>query len=257
MGKRIILLRFDDICPTMNWKLWEIAKRMMDEAKVTALLGVVPDCTDPELMIEAPNPNFWQYIKVLQGQGFAIAMHGYHHQFEVKANGLVTINKISEFAGLSYESQIEKIRKGKEIFSNHGISTDIFFAPAHSYDDNTLRALSACGFKYMSDGLSRKPYIRHGIILLPCRSGGIPRMRMNDGYYTAVLHAHEWVRADKRGDYNRYKELLENHNREIVGFDDFSTVWKPGNCFWQRISEIIYLYAKHFIAPMLSKVLKR
>ena len=103
MSKRKILLRFDDICPTMNWEQWERAKQMMDKAGVTALLGVVPDCTDPDLKIDTPRPDFWEYIRELQNQGYTIAMHGYHHQFVIKADGLVTKNKISEFAGLPYE----------------------------------------------------------------------------------------------------------------------------------------------------------
>ena len=50
----------------------------------------------------------------------------------------------------------EKIKKGKEILESHNVYTDVFFAPSHSYDDNTLRALSKCGFKYISDGYSKK-----------------------------------------------------------------------------------------------------
>ena len=54
MKKLKILLRFDDICPTMNWEQWDRAKQLMNEKGVTALLGVIPDCQDPDLNIEWP-----------------------------------------------------------------------------------------------------------------------------------------------------------------------------------------------------------
>lgn len=245
-----ILIRFDDICPTMNWEQWGRAKRMLDEAGVTALLGVVPDNTDPDLMIDSPRQDFWEYIKGLQEQGYTIAMHGYHHQFELKADGLVTRNKISEFAGLPYEVQFDKIRKGKEILNSHGIESDVFFAPAHSYDDNTLRALVACGFKYVSDGLSSKPYKRHGITLLPCRSGGIPRLDNKSGYITAVVHAHEWVRTEKRVEVEKFIVMLKELRKDIVGFDDFCK-WEIGNRLVQSIIEIGYMFFRDRVLPLV------
>jgi len=255
MSKRKILLRFDDICPTMNWVQWEMAKQMMDQAGVTALLGVVPDCTDPDLKIDAPRANFWEYIKELQNQGYTIAMHGYHHQFEIKADGLVTKNKISEFAGLPYERQLEKIQKGKEILNSHGVMTDTFFAPAHSYDDNTLRALAACGFKYMSDGLSDKPYKRQGITLLPCRSGGIPRVEKRAGYITAVIHAHEWVRKNRQIEQQRFEDLLRHHTNEIISFSVYRE--QPLGCHaFQILCENLYYFALQYIVPIAFKFLK-
>lgn len=252
---RKILLRFDDICPTMNWSQWEKAKSLLDKTGVKPLLGVVPDCTDPDLKIDNPRPDFWDYIKSLQSEGYTIAMHGYHHIFETKADGLVTRNKISEFAGLSYEVQLEKICRGKEIMNSHGVETDIFFAPAHSYDDNTLKALAACGFKYISDGLSSKPYSRQGVILLPCRSGGIPRMNNKNGYVTAVVHAHEWERKDKAIDYTKFRNLLEEHYVEIVSFMEFSK-WKPGNAFIQRQIEHCYRFLRDNIVPSIRRIIK-
>ena len=183
MEKNKILLRFDDICPTMNWEQWDRAKQLMDEKGVIALLGVIPDCQDPDLNIDKPREDFWDYIKELQRQGFTIAMHGYHHVFDIQASGIVTPKKHSEFAGHPYEIQYEKIKKGKAILKEHGIETVVFFAPAHSYDDNTLKALAANGFKYISDVMSSKPYKRNGIICIPSRSGGIPKIKDN-GYYT-------------------------------------------------------------------------
>lgn len=236
----------------MNWEQWEKAKQLMDDADVTALLGVIPDCQDPDLMIDNPRQDFWEYIKDLQNKGFTIAMHGYQHVFDIRAKGLVTPVKHSEFAGHPYEVQYEKIRRGKEILQKHGISTDVFFAPAHSYDDNTLKALNVNGFRFISDGKSRKPYIRNGIICIPARSGGIPKMR-TPGYYTAILHAHEWIRKDKSEDKKCFENLLKNNMVCFMPFDNFKER-HVGNQYIQRFSEIRCLLWQRKILPILVEI---
>lgn len=251
MNDIMILLRFDDICPTMNWEQWSKAKQLMDKVGVTALLGVIPDCKDPDLQIDAPKEDFWEYIKELQTQGYTIAMHGYQHVFDIQANGIVTPKKHSEFAGHSYELQYEKIKKGKEILLNHDIETNVFFAPAHSYDDNTLKALAANGFKYISDGKSAKPYLRNGIICIPARCGGIPKIKSN-GYYTAVMHAHEWVKLEKKRDWIRFQEICNQYANDIVSFDDFQKR-RIGNTNIQRINEYLYVSCWDNFAPLLRK----
>ena len=256
MSNRKILLRFDDICPTMNWTQWNKAKVLLDKVGVKPMLGIVPDNYDPELQIDEPREDFWEYIKELQQNGYTIAMHGYHHKFELKADGIVTKYKISEFAGLPYDVQLEKIRKGKDLMKSHGVETDIFFAPAHSYDDNTLRALAVCGFRYVSDGMSSRPYVSHGIKLIPCRSGGIPTLRINDDYITAVIHAHEWVYDTKVHEWIKFVNLIENHANEIVPFDVFCK-WENGNFVLQRFSELFYLnIVIGVIKPLYGKLVK-
>lgn len=239
-----ILIRFDDICPTMDWDEWGKAESLLEEKGVVALLGVVPDCQDPDLMIDEPREDFWEYIKELQKKGFTIAMHGYRHVF---------LKDHSEFAGVPYSEQLDSIRKGKQILNNHGIDTDIFFAPAHHFDDNTLRALSECGFHYVSDGYSSKPYIRYGIKLLPCRYGGVPSLKNKKGYLTAVVHAHEWKREDKVGEWNNFQEMLKNYSSEIVSFPVFCE-WKNGVAVIQKVTAWFYKLFSLRIRPILSVV---
>lgn len=126
---RKILIRFDDICPTMNWEQWGKAKALLDEIGATALLGVIPNCQDSDLLIDKPRDDFWEYIRLLQQQGYAIAMHGYHHVFDIRAKGIITPPKHSEFAGHPYQVQYEKIKSGKDILLQHGIHTDVFLRP--------------------------------------------------------------------------------------------------------------------------------
>ena len=252
MSEIEILLRFDDICPTMNWAQWNKAKNLLDNIGAKALLGVIPDNHDSDLLIDEPRKDFWEYVKDLQNQGYTIAMHGYQHVFDIKASGIVTPKKHSEFAGHPYDVQYKKIKKGKEILLSHGIETDVFFAPAHSYDDNTLKALSANGFNYVSDGLSCKPYTRHGILCIPARSGGIPRINKN-GNYTAVIHAHEWTRKDKAYAWEQLKQMCENKTFSIVDFETFRCHC-CGNVLVQSAIEKLFKFLLYTIIPLLRKL---
>ena len=254
MEKKIVL-RFDDICPTMNWQQWAKAKSLLDKYGVKALLGVIPDCKDPDLMIDLPKDDFWEYIRELQKECFSIAMHGLNHIFDSQARGIVNRGFKSEFAGHPYDVQYNKIKKGKDILESKGIKTDVFFAPAHSYDDNTLKALAANGFKYISDGKSCKPYKRNGIICIPARSTGIPKIKWG-GYYTAVLHAHEWVREDKKEAWPMLQELCNKHSKEIASFEEFKE-WGIGFPLVQKINERCFLVWERSIKPLLKKIRKQ
>lgn len=238
---RKILIRFDDICPTMDFTQWERADSVLRKYNIKPLLGVIPECKDPDLQIESKHKDFWKWIRELENEGYTLAMHGCYHVFRTKVRGMVNNSYKSEFAGLSFDEQYKLICHGKEVLAQHGIHTNIFFAPAHSYDENTLKALAKAGFMYISDGKSRKPYELHGIKCIPCRSGGCPKIHKLGGYYTAVFHAHEWVRTDKAAGYGKLEELCREYHPDIVSFKEFLEQ-SSGNLMLQRIDEKIVLY---------------
>lgn len=238
-----ILIRFDDICPTMDWSEWKRAMDILKKYNVKPLIGVIPDCKDSDLRLNPPREDFWVYIKELQAQGFSIAMHGYIHVYDTDVRGIVNDTFHSEFAGHSYEEQYEKIRKGKEILTEHGIETDVFFAPAHSYDEITLKALAANGFKYNVDGKSSKPMLRNGIICIPLGS-------CKRDYYIPVFHAHEWSRPDKADGYECLKNLCKEHENSIVDMNTFLS--RPlGKTAIQLINEKRVIFYERNIKPVL------
>lgn len=253
--KTKILVRFDDICPTMDFYQFKRATDLLDKYGVKPLIGIIPDCKDPDLKIDTMNENYWSFVKDLQMKGYTIAMHGYQHVFDSHHKGLV-VNRIgSEFAGHSLVTQAEKIKRGKEILLTHGIDTDIFFAPAHSYDKNTLKALTANGFKYMSDGKSCRPYKWYGIKLLPDRDSGCPRIRRRN-LYTAVFHAHEWVKSDKSYAYKDLENLLSHHRDKIVTWDEYAKT-DSGLFILQRINERCYCFYERHLKPTLVRIKKK
>jgi len=252
---RQISVRFDDICPTMNYEKFELANNALREIGIKPLLGVVPECKDPELLIEQEHSDFWTYIRELQKQGYIIAMHGYTHFCDTHGKGVVNDSPNSEFVGLPYEVQFERIRKGKEVLLQHGITTNIFFAPSHSYDRNTLKALKANGFRYISDGKSCKPYVQEGIICIPCRSTGIPRIK-NRGSYLLVLHTNQWVRSDKRHSEESFLNICKQHRLDMVDFSCFMS--EPcGFYMIQKIEEWVYIWYKKRFYPLASTVYQR
>lgn len=252
MENRKILIRIDDVCPTMNYKQFKKAVDIMDKYSIKPLIGVIPDCKDSDLFIEPEHADFWNYLKELSGQGYTIAMHGVTHELSSMHRGIANNRIGSEFSGVPLEKQIPKIEYGKNILKSHGIETNIFFAPAHSYDLNTIKALAACGFKYMSDGKSSKPYKKDGIICIPCRSNGCPNIG-KQGYYTAVFHAHEWARKEKEYDFLSFCNLIDNYHNDIVTFDEYASR-ECGDTFFQQLDESVYLIWLFRIKPLLSKV---
>lgn len=236
---KYFFVRFDDVCPTMDLKQFKKAKELMDKYDIKPLIGVIPDNKDPEQMIDSEMQNFWGFIKNLQIDGWSIAMHGYNHVYnQDKPKTIICGRKHSEFAGNSYEIQYEMIRKGKAVLESHGIFTDMFFAPAHTYDRNTLKALAANGFRYNIDGLSEKPYWQYGIINIPCSFSGTFRKGWNQ-INVAVYHPSEWTRPDKSRGYDDLRLFCEN-SKGVVS--DFSIVkgLPVGNFTMQKISEKLY-----------------
>lgn len=241
--KRYILIRFDDLCPTMDFTQWGRAMDLLEKYSIRPLVGVIPECMDPVLQISPYQEDFWDNIRLLQSKGFKVAMHGCNH---------VLTNR-TEFKDIPLSEQCAKIKHGKEELEKHGIETDIFFAPCHSYDDNTLLALSTNGFKYLSDGFTKKPIRKNGIICVPCRSSGIPKI-IGFGGFTAVLHAHEWNWSEKAADYDAFVRFLEKYHNDIVSFEDYIACSKVGNRFVQEISAKTFLIYRNHIRPFLVKV---
>ncbi len=168
MKKACCVFRIDDVHPAMDWLKFYRLKEILDKENIKPLIGVIPDNQDQSLQTDAVKNDFWALVRELQKGGWVVAQHGYQHLYVTKESGILQINERSEFAGLSYAEQEEKIEKGKNILEGHGILTDIFMAPAHAYDKNTLKALKEKGFHYVTDGYTRYPYEMMGLKFIPC-----------------------------------------------------------------------------------------
>jgi predicted deacetylase len=152
------LLRFDDICPTLDWKRWDRIESILIEECVRPIMAVIPDNQDPGLHEGEPNNRFWDRVRTWQDRGWTIGLHGYQHCYVNSNRGILGLNSFSEFAGVPLNEQIEKLRKALAIFHREGVRPDIWVAPGHSFDANTISALLSFGITTVSDGLSLFPY---------------------------------------------------------------------------------------------------
>lgn len=152
-----IAIRMDDITADMNWKNFLALKELFDRHGICPLIGVVPDNRDENLRMDPPREDFWEYLGKLRGQGWVIAQHGQYHRYTTQKGGCFPLNRFSEYAGVPYEKQKSMIEEGKKILEEKGIRTDIFMAPGHTFDRNTLKALRECGFRYLTDGFGKHP----------------------------------------------------------------------------------------------------
>ena len=57
------LVRFDDFCPGMNWRVWGQVERILRQADVSPVLAVVPDNQDQHLNVHPAATDFWQQVR--------------------------------------------------------------------------------------------------------------------------------------------------------------------------------------------------
>lgn len=206
------MIRLDDITPDMDWERFNRVKQILDKYQIRPLIGVVPDNKDENLHKGDNKEDFWNTIRALQSDGWAVAQHGTYHCYETQNAGILRINPFSEFAGLSYEEQLRKVQDGRRILEQNGIVTDIFMAPGHTYDNNTLKALYECGFRVITDGLFHKPYYDKKILFVPCR---LREFRKPSGIDTVCLHTNLMSEEDRK----ELAAFCEANKDVIVSFD--------------------------------------
>ncbi|HXJ77084.1 MAG TPA: DUF2334 domain-containing protein, partial [Candidatus Methylomirabilis sp.] len=153
-----LLLRFDDICPTMNWAMWDAIEAVLDEFGAQPILAVVPDNQSPKLMVAPPNAKFWDRARAWQAKGWVIGQHGFRHILDSRGSGLVPWWKSSEFAGHPLDVQRDRIERGMAILRGEGLKPLAWVAPAHSFDAVTLRVLRELNLDVVSDGVNFRPY---------------------------------------------------------------------------------------------------
>src|SRR5437016_5571738 len=152
------LLRFDDICPTMNWRVWAEIETVLVQRRFKPLLAVVPDNRDPGLQVDPPAGDFWDRVRAWQDRGWTIALHGFQHRYVTRNAGMVAVRKKSEFAGLQADVQREKLRRGVEIFERERITSRVWVAPGNSFDAATVALLPEFDIRVISAGYFRHPY---------------------------------------------------------------------------------------------------
>lgn len=180
------LIRFDDLCPTMSKDSFDRFLPILARFRVQPILAIVPDNQDPELMVDPPDPGFWNRMRALENQGATIAMHGYRHLCINRGKSLLSLHEETEFAGVTESTQRDWIRTGLQILRNQGLHPRLFVAPRHGFDRSTLRALVREGLGYLSDGFAKRPFARGDVVWIPQQLW--EPVQKQTGLWTVCIH---------------------------------------------------------------------
>ena len=191
-SKTQYLIRFDDICPTMNWEVWDQIEVILRKRGIKPILAVVPDNQDSKLMIDAPRDDFWARVRQWQEWGWTIGLHGYQHKYVTTESGIVGVKNDSEFAGLPENEQKDKLRKAIAIFQRQNINPEIWVAPSHSFDAVTVSLLPTFGINIISDGIAFSPFYERNIIWVPVQLWRFRSIPMPTGVWTVCHHCNSW-----------------------------------------------------------------
>lgn len=245
-----IAIRLDDITEEMDWEKFLRFKELLCKYELKPLIGVIPCSKDSSLRGSSTGKpsDFWTYIKELQNDGYTVAQHGMYHVYTTKKGGLFPLNRQSEFAGLSYDEQYKLLSEGKAILEGKGIFTDIFMAPAHSYDKNTLKALKAVGINRMTDGFGLAPYEYHGLTFYPISFRRSDTLKnTGEGFSTFVFHTNTM----KDSDFTAFEKLLSTRRDIFISYNEYLLAQNTGYSFLDRCSEFMKAYIKRMMVRFL------
>ena len=233
-----IFFRIDDVNPGMDWEKFRRFISLMENYRIKPLLGVVPECRDPQLLVSPIRESFWQDIYQMYEEGYKIALHGYDHIYINRRKGIFPLTAKSEFAGVAFELQKQKIRNGLKIFECHGISTDIFMAPSHSFDKNTLRVLRENGFRYITDGYQRACYRMGGLIFIPIATGihDIDSCRRKD-FQSITITVH--TNSMSKTLLSKYDNICEKNKYDLCSYENIAELKPLPYKYWEERGKLL------------------
>ena len=226
--KTRFILRLDDICPTMNWRIWRLLERDLCELNIKPLMAVIPDNRDRDLMVSAAGgDDFWNGVRSWQKRGWTIGLHGYQHRYLTNMAGMYGRAARSEFAGLPYEIQEIKLRNAIRIFREQQVSPEVWVAPAHSFDATTVSILSKLGVRIISDGYAIYPYQdAEGVTWIPQQFGKFRKLPF--GVWTICCHFNSWTDAET----DRFRRDLRKYRRHFTAVDDVVKSYRERRRNW-------------------------
>lgn len=105
----------------------------------------------------------------------------------------------------------EKIRAGVRILREHGIEPEIFFAPAHTFDENTLIALKEeSDIRIISDTIANDVYFENGFYFIPQQSGRVRKLP----FKTVTFCYHPNMMKD--GDFEGLKSFISQYSGFLI-----------------------------------------
>lgn len=237
---RKYIIRLDDASEYMDVEKWGKMENLLEKYKISPIVGVIPDNQDPDMVgVYRKDCTFWNKVHSWAEKGWIIALHGYSHVFETNCGGINPVNNRSEFAGLSLENQKEKIRLGYAKLMKYGIKPSIFFAPAHTFDKNTLLALSEeTDIRIISDTIANDVYYQSGFYFIPQQSGHVRKLP----FKLCTFCYHPNIMTDE--DFIKLDDFLQVYGEKyFIPFENV-VLKKKKRTFFDKLLSMLYFLRK-------------
>ncbi len=193
--------RLDDASERMDVRKWSRIELLFDKYNIKPLVGVIPFCKDPMMSGYPVDNSFWDKALNWQKKGWIIALHGYEHIYTTNDGGVNPVHCRSEFAGEAFDVQANKIEKGFVFLKQKGLSPCVFFAPSHTFDKNTVKALLSCtSIRHISDTIAYDSYKKEGIIFIPQQTGSakhLPFKLVTFCYHPNTMKEIDFIKLEK------------------------------------------------------------
>lgn len=230
------IIRLDDACSFMIKEKWDRIEKLLDKYDIKPIVGIIPKCEDEEFINNPLIENFWEnYALKWQNKKWIIALHGLNHSLSKKLR--------TEFSNKTYNEQRIILERGYKIFADNGIVPICFFAPNHTFDNNTIKALHDLKIvKFISDGYAIYPYKYNDMLFLPSVFD-TPHKLLPFGVWTFVCHPNNMSDSDFE-----YLERFINSNVDKFSVDIDCVLAKyknrKRNIFDFFIEKAIFLFRK-------------
>jgi predicted deacetylase len=208
---------------------WQRFETLIDQFDIHPILALVPENRDPELMIDSPDPGFWQRMRMLERAGATIALHGHQHLCRTRGRSMVPLHEFSEFSGIPFAIQRAWIHEGLETLRRYGLTLRLFVAPRHGFDQNTLSALRSEGIGHLSDGFARVPFVREGMMWIPQQLWS--PIGQSAGLWTICVHSN--TASDESVEVLR--SFLEAYSPQFTSFDRICEDFTPQPLGWSEL----------------------
>lgn len=205
------IIRLDDASEFMNFKKWQPFFEIIDSYRLKPIISVIPFNKDPKMINDHPDLNFWDKVRIWQDKGYRIAVHGYEHYYKNNNSGLIGFNRYSEFSGIPFVEQRRMLLEAKKKFQSENVIAEIFVAPAHTFDNNTLKALLEIkDIHFISDGFFINPIYKDKLCWIPQQLWS-PSVKKK-GVWTVCYHPE----TSNLNDIELLKTFLSKYNHYFV-----------------------------------------
>ncbi len=155
-------------------------------------------------------------------------------KYEIKPsdkNDIFNYGGDSEFYGLDYSKQFDKIEMGLSEFKKREIKVRSFFAPNHIYDQNTLEALKKKNIKIIIDGYGLFPFYKSGLLFIPQLF--YKEIFLPFGIQATQLHINYWSNKD----FKRFEDFIMRYHKKIINLDYIINITNPN--LFQNITNYV------------------